>query len=186
MVLARVARSVGRTGGTAPVRGVSGRLGVIAMLCSTAPVGRATRPNRRDCPGHTADSAEPLTRYGHDEARACGAALLGLAGRLRLVTAGGRARPATPAPRATAADHRSGSNARDLWIGSGEHAKGVPSRVIDRQVTELRPALQRGPGKHASAQRSQRRRFHRVRLFDRRDRSRGRSADARRCVGSRS
>ena len=50
------------------------------------------------------------------------------------------------------------SNAQDLWIGLGRgasrNAEGVPSRVIDFWSSS-RPALARGSGRHARAQRSQ-------------------------------
>nr|WP_199885614.1 hypothetical protein [Streptomyces sp. CB00455] len=76
---------------------------------------------------------------------------------------------------------------QDLWIGLGEgasrDAKSVPSRVIDCW-SPSRPALQRGPGRPARAQRSQRRRNHRERLLDGRDRPRGCEADACRRPGS--
>jgi NACHT conflict system protein/NACHT domain-containing protein len=71
------------------------------------------------------------------------------------------------------------SNAQDLWIGPGRDAEGVPSRMI-LDGHRVGPRSQRGSGRHARAQRSERRRIHRVRLPDRRDRPRGRPADARR------
>ncbi len=49
------------------------------------------------------------------------------------------------------------SNAQDLWIGLGKgasrNAEGVPSRVIDFWSSSM-PALARGSGRHACAQRS--------------------------------
>lgn len=77
------------------------------------------------------------------------------------------------------------SSAQDLWIGSGRDAEGVRSRMI-LDGHRVGPRSQRGSGRHARAQRSERRRIHRVRLPDRRDRPRGCPADARRRVGSRS
>ncbi|MFD8262125.1 hypothetical protein ACFV19_25090 [Streptomyces griseoluteus] len=65
------------------------------------------------------------------------------------------------------------SNAQDLWIGLGRgasrNAEGVPSRVIDFWSSS-RPALQRGSGRHARAERSQRGRHHPKRLPDGRHR----------------
>ncbi|MFJ8613579.1 TIGR02391 family protein [Streptomyces sp. NPDC093675] len=51
---------------------------------------------------------------------------------------------------------------------SGGDAKGVPSRVIYKSPSRGSRS-QRGSGRHACAQRSECRRFHRVRLPDRRD-----------------
>lgn len=85
--------------------------------------------------------------------------------------------------------HLNWSNAQDLWIGLGKGAlrnvEGVPSRVIDFWSSSM-PALARGSGRHACAQRSQQRRNHRDRLPDGRHRPRGRPADARRGSGGRS
>nr|WP_240436909.1 alpha/beta fold hydrolase [Streptomyces sporangiiformans] len=77
------------------------------------------------------------------------------------------------------------SNAHDLWIGLGLDAKGVPSRVIDFWSSS-RPTLHRRSGRHARAERSERRGNDRDRLPDRRHRPRRREADAGRRPGSRS